>query len=139
MKLTYNCQHCGQEHKRKHSTTNKFCDNRCQAEYVWLTETKPRVLRGEITSNSIGPIKRFLIQETGNRCEGCNTPPMWNGNPLTLQVDHIDGNSENNTLDNLRLLCPNCHSQTPTHGNKGSKRRANGQRKTYYETHRVKQ
>lgn len=38
----------------------------------------------------------------------------WNGIRLVLQLDHIDGDRLNNVLSNLRLLCPNCHSQTPT-------------------------
>lgn len=38
----------------------------------------------------------------------------WQGKKITLELDHIDGNSSNNVRDNLRLLCPNCHSQTDT-------------------------
>ena len=51
-------------------------------------------------------------------CE-CGQGAMWNGKPLTLQVDHIDGNHANNDQNNLRWLCPNCHTQTPTWGTKG--------------------
>ena len=43
---------------------------------------------------------------------------MYNGKPLTLQLDHIDGNPINNNLENLRFLCPNCHSQTDTFAGK---------------------
>lgn len=46
-------------------------------------------------------------------CRECGIS-KWMGNPITLQMDHIDGDRENNTLDNLRLLCPNCHAQTET-------------------------
>jgi hypothetical protein len=42
--------------------------------------------------------------------------PMWNGKPITLIVDHIDGCRHNNCLENLRLLCPNCNIQQPTRG-----------------------
>lgn len=50
--------------------------------------------------------------------DGCPSPePMWDGKPLTLQLDHKDGDRFNNKLSNLRLLCPNCHSQTETYGN----------------------
>lgn len=45
----------------------------------------------------------------------------WRGEPITLEVDHIDGCNTNNVLTNLRLLCPNCHSQTPTFGNRKRK------------------
>jgi hypothetical protein len=50
-------------------------------------------------------------------CNICNVPDKWNGNPLTLELDHIDGINDNNVVSNLRWLCPNCHSQTPTYRN----------------------
>lgn len=42
----------------------------------------------------------------------------WNGKKAPLELDHIDGNSHNNSLENLRLLCPNCHAQTSTYRGK---------------------
>lgn len=50
-----------------------------------------------------------------NACEECESLPFWKGKPLVLHLDHIDGDSTNNELDNLRMLCPNCHSQTSTY------------------------
>jgi len=47
------------------------------------------------------------------KCSECEILD-WNGKPLSLQLDHIDGCNTNNRLDNLRILCPNCHSQTST-------------------------
>lgn len=47
-------------------------------------------------------------------CGECNITTVWNNKPITLELDHIDGDSNNNELSNLRWLCPNCHSQTPT-------------------------
>lgn len=60
-------------------------------------------------------LRRALL-ETGvpYACE-CGQGPEWKGRKLTLQVDHRDGNWRNNTKQNLRFLCPNCHSQTETH------------------------
>ena len=50
-------------------------------------------------------------------CSGCGISD-WNGNSISLQLDHINGVPNDNRLKNLRFLCPNCHSQTSTWGNK---------------------
>ena len=42
----------------------------------------------------------------------------WKGMPLTLHIDHVDGDRTNNLKDNIRFICPNCHQQTTTWGNK---------------------
>jgi Zn finger protein HypA/HybF involved in hydrogenase expression len=60
--------------------------------------------------------KEYKIKE---ECAICGIQAEWNGKFLRLQVDHIDGDHLNNLISNLRLLCPNCHSQTETFSNKG--------------------
>lgn len=48
-------------------------------------------------------------------CEECNDPDVWKGKALTLEIDHINGVCTDNRINNLRWLCPNCHSQTATY------------------------
>ncbi|WP_310527419.1 HNH endonuclease [Nocardioides sp.] len=75
-------------------------------------------------------IRTHIKQEQSGACALCGTQEMWNGRPLVLVLDHLDGDSTNNTRDNLRLVCPNCDSQLPTYQNrnKGNGRHARRQR-----------
>jgi hypothetical protein len=57
-------------------------------------------------------------------CALCGCEPEWRGAPLTLMIDHIDDDWLNNLLENLRFLCPNCHSQTSTWCRQRTARRA---------------
>jgi len=67
---------------------------------------------------AIGRLKRAMIESgVPERC-GCGQGPEWQGKKLVLQIDHIDGDFLNNRKENLRFLCPNCHSQTETFGAK---------------------
>ena len=61
-----------------------------------------------------GSLRKRLLQERNNTCEECGVGNEYNGKPLSLELEHIDGNSKNNKIENLKILCPNCHSQTPT-------------------------
>ncbi|WP_030983578.1 HNH endonuclease signature motif containing protein [Streptomyces sp. NRRL WC-3744] len=60
------------------------------------------------------------------RCARCGTGPEWRGRPLPLEVDHIDGDWRNNRIENLRFLCPNCHSITDNYRGRGKGRSRGG-------------
>ncbi|MFG2426279.1 HNH endonuclease [Streptomyces sp. NPDC048590] len=48
------------------------------------------------------------------RCDICESGPIWHGKPITLEIDHINGDWSDDRAENLRLLCPNCHAVTTT-------------------------
>lgn len=63
-----------------------------------------------------GPEMRTrVLLEQQYVCDSCSIPQLWNNRPLKFELDHIDGEPNNNARENLRFLCPNCHSQTDTY------------------------
>lgn len=72
-------------------------------------------------SNS-GIKKRLIKLNFKYECAVCFNSGIWNNNRLSLQLDHINGINNDNRLENLRLLCPNCHSQTDTFSGKANKK-----------------
>ena len=120
MKL-FNCLYCSKANPESYHHTNKYCGHDCQGSHTrakrisqWLNEGKdwltniPEWVRGK---------DGYIANTNGYKCAICNITEH-NGNVLVLECDHIDGNHKNNKPTNLRLICPNCHSQTSTYKNK---------------------
>jgi hypothetical protein len=86
----------------------------------WTTKIPLDNILIENSTYQRGSLKRRLLKEARikNICHLCGMLPNWNGKPLVLQLDHINGIWNDNRFDNLRLLCPNCHSQTKTFANR---------------------
>lgn len=72
-----------------------------------------RLLSADFDTLSIDRKRRRIIIEQAGACVVCKLD-SWLGVPMVLELDHVDGDGENGARDNLRMLCPNCHSQTPT-------------------------
>jgi 5-methylcytosine-specific restriction endonuclease McrA len=83
-----------------------------------------KILNGEIKISYV-PAFRINIKKSNllgvYKCNECNIKDKWNNKDLLLELDHIDGNKNNNIRSNLRWLCPNCHSQTSTFRSKNNK------------------
>jgi len=112
---TWNCLNCGKEHETVAWRVGKYCNLKCQHDFqskerirLWLEEDKDWERQAPQWA------KKYLQELRGAGCEICGITD-WNGKPIVLEMDHIDGNHEHNHPDNLRLICPNCHSQTDTY------------------------
>lgn len=85
----------------------------------WLTKDRSiplfEILEGKHPQYQTFKLKHRLYSEgiKENKCELCNIS-SWNGFELQCELDHINGDSNDHRLNNLRVLCPNCHSQTST-------------------------
>jgi len=117
-----NCLNCGDELSNPRKT---YCNNSCQGQYqikVKISEW----LEGKRTLTR-KMVRKWLVEEYGDRCNICGITE-WQGKPITLWVDHIDGNATNNDPNNFQLVCPNCDSQQPTFGAKnwGKGRKSRG-------------
>ena len=119
------CLHCGTVFPANRKSYGKFCSLKCQGQYKWENETKSRIMEGQVSNRST--LKKFLIERDGHQCSCCGNTE-WIGKPISIEVDHIDGNPANDMPKNLRLLCPNCHSMTETYKgkNKGHGRGSRG-------------
>lgn len=111
-----NCKNCLKEINKKRI----YCSNKCQKEFEYkeyISSWKNGEVTGmrgdyQISMN----IKRYIFEKYNYKCARCGWGKINQyTNTLPLEIEHIDGNYENNKEDNLILLCPNCHSLTSTY------------------------
>ena len=122
--VSWNCLNCEKEHTTVAWRVGKYCGSRCQKDHQYKERIKKWLEEGISWNLQIpGWAKKHLSDTRGYACEVCGISE-WNGKTLSLECDHIDGHHANNHPSNLRLICPNCHSQTETYKakNKGKGR-----------------
>lgn len=103
------CEWCDSEINKGSS---RFCSLSC---FHALKQEKSYLSwKGGNNTFSNRVLKSFIAKDLGYSCSVCGIS-NWNEKKIVLELEHIDGNSENNSPENLCLLCPNCHSQTSTY------------------------
>lgn len=125
-----NCLYCHTEFEfNPHHKKGKYCNIICRGKHksqLHKADWYARKLKKRIDRPTI---RNYLTEDRGYKCEGddCGISD-WHNKKLVLHVDHINGDPSDDSPSNMRLLCPNCHSQTPFLGgaNKGRGRRARG-------------
>jgi len=127
------CKYCTNSFEKGKNTKGFFCSLKCDQKYR-KSQTLYLVENGINTSTR--RIKEYFILKYGNFCMDPECAWDHKKRPVDVELDHIDGNSKNNSLNNFRLLCPNCHSLTPTYKNKN---KGNGRagRLAQYHKHKV--
>lgn len=119
IRIEITCLYCKNKKEVWNHSSGNFCSNVCAANHkytIWLEKWLIDEENGSSNSKIDGCNKRVrrYFQENIQCCESCGQGQTWNGKNLTLEIDHTDGNRKNNKRSNLKYLCPNCHSQTPT-------------------------
>ena len=104
------CVRCGKPIKQYGV---KFCSRQCTGLHLFERVAEQIEKSGDCTPHGVRTAKRYLLHKRSHKCEICGRK-TWRGKPIPIVMDHINGNSDDGRLENLRLLCSNCNSQTDT-------------------------
>lgn len=105
-----NCLYCGE---KLGWNTKKFCNGVHSSKYHQEKKWEEIDLNSDCSNMASKTIRLYLINRKGYKCELCGITE-WEENLVPLVLDHIDGNSDNNNIKNLRLICRNCDGLLPT-------------------------
>ena len=108
-----------------------YCSHNCFQAKEWDARKKKIETCGGFESENRRIARKYLIEKFGHRCTLCSITE-WHGHPVPLVCDHIDGNSENNRLDNLRMVCQNCNALLPTFGSRNRGHGRKSKREAYH-------
>lgn len=109
------CKNCYILHKVCKNSKNLFCSSQCQFDYDWIK--RKIFIRDTNIVSGIGEARRYLLELNGTICEICKLK-TWNNKLIPLVCDHINGDSDDWELINLRMICCNCDALTDTYKNK---------------------
>jgi len=115
--ITVVCQECGKEYHPRYSSMGKYCSRECSAKartknvYIDYINNQDKYYG----RSNMSWLKPFILKKQNCKCAICGMENKWQDKKLVFILDHIDGHANNNNIDNLRLVCPNCDSQLETY------------------------
>ena len=132
--MVKNCPECNVEITGKYRNFKTFCSRLCYESNIKKFHLQ-QWLHGEVVGHKNTPnkdikdfVRLYLLNKYNYSCAKCGFSGVnLVSGKTVLQIHHIDGNSENSTVDNLQVLCPNCHAMTETYMglNRGNSKRNN--------------
>ena len=120
--LLMKCKNCQTKLNKRQF---KYCSNKCQQSLHQEQKLKKWLLGFvvAVSSQNNHYIRKYILKTQNKRCAICDMKDRWKDKKLVFVMDHINGNSSDSSVENLRMICPNCDSQLETYK---SKNKGNG-------------